>query len=34
MKGSFRKPEFAAVDSVDVVDPLTIRSTSSSPSRR
>jgi len=25
MKGSFRKPEIAAVDSVDVVDPLTIK---------
>ena len=25
MKGSFRKPEISAVDSVDVVDPLTIR---------
>ncbi len=25
LKGSFRKPEIAAIDSVDVVDPLTIR---------
>ena len=25
MKGSFRKPELAAVDSVEVVDPLTVR---------
>src|SRR5579872_727416 len=25
MKGSFRKPELGVVDSVDVVDPLTIR---------
>src|SRR5262245_4660962 len=25
MKGSFRKPELAAVDSVDVVDPLTVK---------
>src|SRR5215470_15067135 len=25
MKGSFRKPEIAAIDHIDVVDPLTIR---------
>ena len=25
MKGSFRKPELAAVDSVEVADPLTVR---------
>ena len=25
MQGSFRKPELAAVDKVEVVDPLTVR---------
>ena len=25
MQGSFRKPELAAVDTVEVVDPLTVR---------
>ena len=34
MTGSFRKPELAAVDHVDVVDPLTINIVLKQPSRR
>ena len=32
--GSFRKPEIAAIDRIEVVDPLTIRSSSRSRTRR
>ena len=34
MQGSFRKPELAAVDNVEVVDPLTIKLVSRRRSRR
>ncbi len=34
LQGSFRRPEISAIDKVEVVDPLTVRWCSSSPSRR
>ena len=34
LKGSFRRPEISSIDTVEVVDPLTIGSSSRRPSRR